>query len=143
MKVILLEDIKGHGKEGDVVEVSDGYARNFLFPQHLAVEATDVSLREMEDRDRAASNRERQSEHAERDLMAVIDGLELIAAPKSENQKLFATFGAKDIVTLLKAEEIDVKKEWIKWNGVKELGEYEVVLESPLGFEATLTLILE
>lgn len=143
MKVILLEDIKGHGKEGEVVEVSDGYARNFLFPQHMAVEASDTMLREMEERERSASKKEKKAEREERELMASIDGLELVATPKSEDQKLFATFGVKDIVKLLKAENIEVKKEWVKWNGTKELGEYEVTLESPLEFEATVTLILE
>ena len=57
MKVILLQDVKGHGKKGDVVNASDGYARNYLFPRKLAIEATDKNLRELRSRQAAESKR--------------------------------------------------------------------------------------
>ena len=57
MKLILLEDVKSLGFKGEVVDVSEGYARNFLFPQHLAVEATDDTLKERKDREKSAAKK--------------------------------------------------------------------------------------
>ena len=53
MKVVLLQDVKGHGKKGELCNVSDGYARNFLFPKKLAVEADNAALNELKNREEA------------------------------------------------------------------------------------------
>ena len=60
MKVILLQDVKGHGKKGDVVNASDGFARNYLFPRKLAVEATEKNLRELKNKQAAEAKRRQQ-----------------------------------------------------------------------------------
>ena len=64
MKVILLQDVKGHGKKGELCNVSDGYARNFLFPKKLALQADNAALNELKNREQAAASKEIASEIA-------------------------------------------------------------------------------
>ena len=61
MKVILLADVKGHGKKGELCNVSDGYARNFLFPQKLAVEADNTALNELKNREESKAHHKQES----------------------------------------------------------------------------------
>ena len=60
MKVILLQDVKGHGKKGDVVNASDGYVRNYLFPRKLAIEATPKNLKALKDKQAAETKRKQE-----------------------------------------------------------------------------------
>ena len=143
MKVILLEDVKGQGHEGDIVEVSEGYARNFLYPQHLAVEATPQMLAEREAKAKAASNKVRKEDKASRKLAAELDGAEVIIAAKADNGTLYAAITAKDIAKELKAQGYKVKPEFIKFEGTKEVGTSEVVVSLPGAYDATITVVVE
>lgn len=143
MRLILLEDVNKLGHKGDIVEVAEGYARNFLFPQHLAVEATDETIAE---RQRAEKSKEKQSkkqETQEKKLAAAIDGEELIITAKADKGKLYAAITAKDIAQALKEKGHKVSDKLIEFKSTKEPGTYEASVSFPSGFEAQLNIVIE
>lgn len=145
MKVILLVDVKDLGREGDVVEVSDGHARNFLFPQNLAVVATANSLKKKTDKEAAVSRTQHREMSIVGDLAASLDGFELIMQEKvSDGGVLYAAVTEKAIADALKNEGFNVDPEWIELvHPFKEPGEYTVNFSFPYGFEAEIKVIIE
>lgn len=129
MKVILLADVKGQGKAGDVVKVSDGFARNMLFPKNLAKEATPSNLKQLE-REKAAKKAEdeankKEAQELSQKLDAIVVNMEIKAG---ENGKLFGSITSADISKALFDEhkiELD-KKKIVLDNPIKETGEKEV-----------------
>ncbi|MGM9637524.1 MAG: 50S ribosomal protein L9 [Eubacteriales bacterium] len=102
MKVILLQDVKPQGKKGDMINVSDGYARNFLFPKKLAIEATPAAINEI--KNRAASAKFKiETERAEAKALAEkISGLEIdIAVASGSDNKLYGSVTSKEIADQL------------------------------------------
>ncbi|MDR2156556.1 MAG: 50S ribosomal protein L9 [Clostridiales Family XIII bacterium] len=98
MKVILLEDISGKGKTGDVVKVNDGYARNFLFPRNFAVNATDANMKNLEKRKAALAAKKEQELNCAKETAAKIDSLSVSIATKSgEGGRLFGSITSQDI----------------------------------------------
>lgn len=129
MKVILLKDVKGLGKEGDLVNSKDGYARNFLFPKDLAIEATPGNLKKWEDKNRQLEEK-KQEEIKEANLLKVkIENLTVdIKAKGGSAGKLFGSITSQDIATALNAQhKIDIDKrkielkDNIKTTGLKEV----------------------
>lgn len=143
MKVILLEDVKSLGFKGAVVEVSEGYARNFLFPQHLAVEATDSTLRQKDEQEKSAARKVKKAEKEEKKLASAIDGEEIVIEAKADGGKLFAAITAKDIAKALKDKGHSVAKEFIEFEPKKETGSFEAIVSFPSGFDATIHVIIE
>ncbi len=143
MKVILLENVKSHGLKGEVVEVSEGYAMNFLFPQHLAVEANETNIKAQEDKVKSAAKKSKKEELAEKKLAKTIDGLEVVIQEKADNGKLYGSVGAKEIAEALKSMKHKIDADWIEFESQKEVGEYEATVNFPSGFEARLTIIIE
>lgn len=143
MKVILLEDIKSLGFEGDIVEVRDGYARNFLYPQHLAVEATPQMLAQRDAQAKAASNKARKDDKAARKLAAAVDGAEVIIKAKADNGTLYAAVTAKDVAKELKEQGYEIKPDQIKFEGTKEVGTSEVTVSFPNAYDVTISVIIE
>ena len=114
MKVILLEDVKSKGQKGEVVSVSDGYARNYLLPHKLAAQATSQGLNELKNRRAAeAKRKETELEDAKKQAEA-LSGLQVTVKAKSgENGKLFGSVTNKEIADTLKSQHhlnIDRKK---------------------------------
>ncbi|MCX7903611.1 MAG: 50S ribosomal protein L9 [Caloramator sp.] len=114
MKVILTSDVKGVGKKGDVINVSDGYARNFLFPRKLAIEANESNLKVLEAQ-KAKEEQKRQEElQRARELAKKLSEITVEVSVKAgENGKLFGSITSKDISDALKKQhgiEIDKKK---------------------------------
>ncbi|CCJ34047.1 MULTISPECIES: 50S ribosomal protein L9 [Caloramator] len=114
MKVILNADVKGVGKKGDVINVSDGYARNFLFPRKLAIEANESNLKVLEAQ-KAKEEQKRQEElQRARELAKKLSEITVEVSVKAgENGKLFGSITSKDISDALKKQhgiEIDKKK---------------------------------
>lgn len=128
MKVILLKDVKGLGKKGDVVNASDGHARNFLFPRKLAKEATESNLHVLNNQKDKAM-REKQAEiEAAQGLASKLRGKEIkIVTKAGEGGRLFGAITSKDI-----AEEIDknfnikVDKKKVVADTIKHLGNYDI-----------------
>ncbi len=143
MKLILLENVKNLGFKGEVVEVSEGYARNFLFPQHLAVEASDTALRQVKEREQAAEKKEKKEVKVERKIASELDGEEVTIQAKSEKGTLFAAVGPKDVAKALKAKGFKVDVKWITFEPKKEAGTYEALVQFPAGFESTVSVLIE
>lgn len=141
MKVILLKDVKGLGKEGELVNAKDGYARNFLIPRKLAVEATDANLKKWEED--MARKRQKQQEEYERaiKLKEKIEDVSIeIKSKAGEGGKLFGSITSKDIAEALKKQhKIDVDKKKIDMkNNIKTLGTTTVEIKVYPEITATL-----
>ncbi len=129
MKVILLQDVKSLGKKDTIVNVSDGYARNFLFPKSLAVEATDNKLKEIDDKKKSEQNRKNKELQAAKELADKLSKVEVnIKTKAGENGKLFGSITSKDIADAIKAQnKIDVdKKKVVLSDPIKSAGTYQV-----------------
>jgi large subunit ribosomal protein L9 len=128
MKVILKQDVKGTGKKEQMVEVSDGYARNFLFPKGLAVEASAANINIMKTKkDAEAQKKDREIAQA-KELAAKIKNITLTLRVKAgDNGKLFGSITSKDVAEGMKTQhklEID-KKKLVMSDSIKSVGTYE------------------
>ena len=125
MKVILKADIKGVGKKDEVINASDGYARNFLFPKNLAVEANAENMSKLKaKKDSNAYKRSQEKEEAEKIAEKLSKILLKIPVKAGENGKIFGGVSAKEVSDLLKEEykiEVDKKKIELK-ETIKKLG---------------------
>lgn len=132
MKVVLLQDVKDLGKKGDLVNASDGYARNFLFPRKLAVEATAGKLKEIEDKRSSERNKKEKELLAAKELADKLSKIEISFKTKAgENGKLFGSITGKDVADAIKAQhkiEID-KKKVVLHDAIKALGTYQVEIK--------------
>lgn len=129
MKVILLADVKGQGKAGQIVNVSDGYARNFLLPKHLAAEATAQSIKELEQKKQADAQKiQRDKEHAEATVAALADKVVTLAVKCGENGKLFGSVTAQDIADQMdKQHRLSIDKKKLAMDEpLRMVGEHEV-----------------
>ncbi|MGI6537521.1 MAG: 50S ribosomal protein L9 [Caldicoprobacterales bacterium] len=129
MKVILLEDVKGHGVKGDVVNVKDGYARNFLFPRNLAVEATPENLNNLEKKKAALEKKKAQEMEEAKKLAETISQVEVVVKARSgENGKLFGSVTNAEIADILqKTHNIKIdKKKIVLPDPIRNLGDYQL-----------------
>ncbi|NQV90171.1 50S ribosomal protein L9 [Candidatus Uhrbacteria bacterium] len=145
MKVLLLKDVKELGKEGAIVEVSDGHARNFLFPQNMAVPATAESMKKKEEKEKALSKKEQREMSVSSDLAASLEGFELIMQEKvNDSGVLYAAISPKAICSALKKSGFKVEEESVKiGQPIKEVGDHMIHIQLPYGFEAELRIIIE
>jgi large subunit ribosomal protein L9 len=131
MKVILLADIKGVGKKGEVINASDGYARNFLFPRKLAQEATDANLTVLNNKKEAERKKKTAEIEAAQKQAEELKGKTVrITAKSGENGRLFGAITSKDIADALKAQyKLDIDKKKIVVETIKLLGTYEAEIK--------------
>lgn len=143
MKVILNQDVKGQGKKGDLVNVSDGYARNFLFPRNLAVEANAQAMSEKANKDSAAAFRLAEEKAAAEAKKVKIDGKTLkIVGKAGQNGKLFGSITPKEIVEVLKTQyglEVDKKKISLH-SEIKTFGTFECDVKLYTGIVANMNI---
>ena len=105
MKVILKQDVKGHGKKGELVQVSDGYARNFLFPRGLAMEANAQAMNELKNREESVRYHHEMDQKAARETAALLEGKTLkLTARAGQNGKLFGSVTTKEVAEELKKQ---------------------------------------
>lgn len=132
MIVILLKDVKGLGKAGDVVKVSDGYARNMLIPKGTATEATEGNVRNLE-KQKAIQAENKKKELAEANALAEkLKDLKVVITTKSgEGGKLFGSITSKDIADALSSQhKIDIdKRKFLLDNPIKHVGNFEVEIK--------------
>ena len=128
MKVILKADVKGSGKKGDVIEVSDGYAKNFLLKKNLAEVATASSINEVEQKKQAQAFHKAEEVKAMQTLAATLKGKKVTLSIKTgENGKLFGSVTSAQISQALNAEGFEVdKKKIILKEPIKTLGSFNV-----------------
>lgn len=141
MKVILQQDVKGQGKKGQLIEASDGYARNFLLPRKLAVLATaeNVNTMKMQEKARAAQEAAERAE-AEATAAKLKDLSVKVVAKGGSNGRLFGAVTTKEIADALSAQHgISINKsKLVQEEPIKAFGGYE--LKVKLGYEVTATL---
>jgi len=140
MKVFLKEDVKNLGKMGDVVNVSDGYARNFLFPKKFAVEANTKNIKEFEHNKKIIQEKAAKIKDASRAEADKLSAVTLqIKAKAGEEEKLFGSVTAMDIADALKAEGFEIDKKRISLpEPIKRLGEYSVEVKVHSEVSATI-----
>ena len=129
MKVILCADVKGQGKKDQMVEVSDGYARNFLFPKKLAVEADAGTLADAKNKESAKQFRLKEEKAAAEVLAAKINEITLtIHTQAGADGRLYGSVTTKDIAEKLKADfKIDIdKRKFSLQDPIKSYGTYNV-----------------
>lgn len=144
MKVILLKDVEKLGKKGEVKSVADGYARNFLIPNKLAALATKSELAKLEEQKKIETEKAEEELKFYQEIANQIDGLELeIPVKVSEEGKLFGAITASQITEKLKEKNFEIKKEQIKLEEpIKEIGEYEAIIEFPHNLETKIKVII-
>lgn len=128
MKVILLQDVKKVGKKGDVIEASDGYARNFLFPRKLAQEASESNMHILNTKKENERKQKLAELEAAQKLANELKGKEVtIKAKTGESGKLFGAITSKDVAELIKQQyKIDIDKKKIVMDTIKLAGGYEI-----------------
>lgn len=128
MKVILLQDVKSLGKTDDIIEVNDGYARNFLFKQKLALEATPANLNSVNNRKRAVAAKAERDLDAAREEGKQLEGQFFTLAIKcGEGGRLYGAVTAMDVAAVLEAKGFKVDKRHISFHQqIKNLGDFEV-----------------
>lgn len=126
MKVILTQDVKNLGKKGEMVSTSDGYARNFLFPRKLAVEANAQAMTELKNREDSKNHKIALEKAAANEAAAAIGGKTVrITAKAGQNGKLFGSVTAKEIAETVKKQfNIDIDKRKITVEDIKTFGTF-------------------
>jgi large subunit ribosomal protein L9 len=145
MKVILIQDVKSLGKEGEVVEVSDGHARNFLFPQNMGVPATPETMKKRLNAEKMQAKDAHKELSVTGDLATQLEGYELILKERiSDGGNLYAAVSGKAIASALKKVGFKVNQKMINLETpIKEPGTHPVTIGLPLGFEAQISVIVE
>lgn len=142
MKVILLADVKGQGKKGELCNVSDGYARNFLFPKKLAIEADSTALNELKNREESAAHHKKEEIAAAKEIAAKLEGKTVtIKAKAGSNGKLFGSVTSKEIAAEINKNfgtEIDKKKMSVA--DIKNFGEYTAEIKLYQGITAKINV---
>ena len=128
MKVILLEDVRGSGKSGDVVNVSDGYARNMLIPRGLAVEATPLNVKQLEKKKEAIAKKFAEDKAAALEMKKKLEEITIEVKTKAgKNGKVFGSVTSADIAEALQAQGFDVDKKKIQLDSpIKATGTTDV-----------------
>ena len=145
MKVILLADVKGTGKKGDVVEVSDGFARNMLFKKNLAKIATAVEVNSLQIKKNAEEFHKREEIKRLTELSREINGKEVLCLVKAgEAGKIFGSVTNENVSTALKNAGYEVDKKKIVISApIKKLGLYDVEIKLISGVPCKVKLKVE
>ena len=144
MKVILLQDIRGKGKKGQMLEVSDGYARNYMLPRKLAIEATADNVNTMRMNDKAAQERIAREKAEAMEIAGRLRALVLTVNAKGGGAgRLFGSVTTQEIADAIKKQEgIEIDKRKIVLDEqIKTVGEYAVKVK--LGYEITAPLTVK
>lgn len=143
MKVILIKDVKGSGKAGTTLEVADGYARNFLLPKGLAIEATAKNINDLNGKKAAEQHRIDAAKATAEAAADKLNGKSVIVKAKAgQGGKLFGSVTANIICDLIKTQygvDVDKKKLVLK-NDIKTYGDHEVEIKMTQGVSAKITV---
>ncbi len=146
MKVILLQDVKGQGKKDQIVEVSDGFARNFLFPQKKAIPADAQAQNQLKGKREAEQHKIEEEKKAARELAGKLGGVTLhIKAPSGGDGRLYGAVTSKEIATALTEQigsPIDKRKISLD-SPIKAHGVYTITVKLYEGIEGKFTVSVE
>ena len=142
MKVYFIKDVKGKGKKGEIIDVSDGYAKNFLIPQQLAVEATNEIVLEKKTKDESVLYHKEQDLLKAKEVAKFLDNKTVkISAKAGANGKLFGTITAKEIAYYIEeqyGQKIDKRK--IESPEIKSFGQFLIKLKVASGVVSNMTV---
>ncbi len=145
MKVILKADVKGSGKAGQLVNVSDGYARNFLLPKGLAMEANAQAMNDFKNKEQAAKHRQEMEIKAAKEAAAALAGKTVkISAKAGQGGKLFGSVTSKEVAEALgKQLGVEIDKRKIAMDGdIKAFGTYEAQVRLYTGISADIYVLV-
>ena len=146
MKVILLQDIKNVGKKEEIINANDGYARNYLFPKKLAIEATKDNLMKLQAKKTSEANTKQAEIEENKKIAEKLEKMTLtIKAKAGANGKIFGGITAKEVSEAIKSEcniEIDKKKIVLK-ETIKNLGEFSAEIKFGDGVNCKLELNIQ
>ena len=142
MKVILKQDVKGHGKAGDLVSVSDGYARNFLFPRGLAIAADAQAMNEFRNKEESVKYHAAVEKQKAEDAAALLKGQGLtLHAKAGQSGKLFGSVTSKEVAEELNRRfSLQLDKRKIVMDDIKAFGAYPVEIKLHPGVVAKITV---
>lgn len=145
MKIILIEDVKSLGKKGEIVNVNDGYARNFILPKKLGLEATNANLNALKLQKANEKRIEEEKYQAALEAKAKIEAMKIeIKVKVGENGKLFGAISSKEVaVAVLEKYQLDIDKKKLQLaDGMKNVGEYSCHVKLHPKVTAKLTVVL-
>ena len=145
MKVILKADVKGSGKAGQLVNVSDGYARNFLLPKGLAMEANAQAMNDFKNKEQAAKHRQEMEIKAAKEAAAALAGKTVkISAKAGQGGKLFGSVTSKEVAEALGTQlGVEIDKRKIAMDGdIKAFGTYEAQVRLYTGITADIYVLV-
>lgn len=144
MKVVLLTDVKGSGKKGELVNVSDGYARNFLFPRKLAKEANAQAMNELKNAQAAAEHKIQVEKDNANSAKEKLDGKSVkIIAKAGQGGKLFGSVTSKEIAEAIKAQyQVEIDKRRIEASDIKAFGMFECEIKLYTGISAKIYVVV-
>ena len=145
MKVILLKDIKGTGKKDQIIEASDGYARNYLFPKGLAKEANATNMNAIENSRKAQQHRENVEKAAAEETARKLAGKVLkVTARGAEGGRLYGSVTSQELADALEKQYgVKVEKRRIDSANIRNAGEYKISVWLYAGITAEMTAIVE
>ena len=145
MKVILLQDVKGKGKKGQMIEVSDGYARNFMLPKKMAIEATADAINTKNMNDKATAERIAKEKAAALELSNKLRGMTLTVTAKGGGAgRLFGAVTNAEIAASLEKQGIKLdKRKIVLAENIKNVGTYTVTCKLGYEINAPLTVKIE
>ena len=144
MKVVLLQDVKGLGKKGELVNTSDGYARNFLFPRKVAMEANSQAMSELKNRESSEKHRIDTEIANAKASAAKIEGKTVkITAKAGANGKLFGSVTSKDVAEAISKEfGLKLDKRKVVVEDIKAFGTYPVEVKLYNGISASMFVMV-
>ncbi len=145
MKVILLQDVKTLGKKGEIKEVAEGYARNFLIPRGLVIEATASNLKRHQGEEKKLEDQKAKAQSEASKLAQRIDGQVFeVTARTGEGGRLFGSITSSDIASALKKRKIIVDKRKIELNEpIKSLGTYSIRVKLHPNVTANMEVVVK
>lgn len=146
MQVILNQDVKGQGKKGQMVKVSDGYARNYLLPRGLAKEATKANINELKGKAESLEYRIQTEKNEASEIAEKMKEIEVVITAKAgSNGKLFGSVTSKDVADeLTKQHHIKLdKKKFVMPDGIKNLGTTEIDVKLYTGITGKLKIVVK
>ena len=131
MKVVLLKDVKGQGKKDQIVEVSDGYARNFLLPKGLAAEAKGSVLNDIKNKESSKAHKIELEKAAARETAAKLEEVKVVLKIKAgTGGRMYGSITAKDIAEALEAQhKIKIDRRKMVTDAIKAYGNYKVTVK--------------
>ena len=144
MKVVLLKDVKNKGKKGDVINVNDGYAQNFLIPNGYAIVGNATNVNEANQAKQANAYKEEQNiKHAKEIAEKLKNEVVTLKVKTGANGKIFGSVTNKEIADELKNLGYDIDKKKVETNAIKTVGEYSVKIKLYAGVSTNIKVVIQ